>query len=918
MSQTDDLINRRRGGQENAERREFSVDRGQAIRKMRQFALEDPGFYLLELIQAAIANGGGFLNIDLFRLYRDQDDLKMWWGGRGFSQFELERLFDFLLVSDDDPGCADTILLARGVNAMMHFKPTRITISSGDGTLAGSTQVVITGDGKIKEQEVPEAVSGVRIHGERLNLSLLTPRPDQQLGDREVEMLRDKVIAPGVQVMLNGHFISDWNSAHFEQRHWETESVEIDEEDLYGRLWVSPFGGPGEFDIMTWGVKIERLERDEPSFLKLYGAVNFNRLNKTADHAKIVRDEVLDELWARLRPYADRLQSNGSTRAEVTYGIGRLDGTKFRPPELVELLRTHERVVVVRGQPSATSHAGQIARDIGRALEAPVLVVPDSERQTLEMLAGGSVEFVQPRLDDARDVQVLTGPAASAPPRPWLAEPMKVEPISAGEFVQQVCDEHRIDDAGSEQLASMLAGSGRVHIHVYSPGREPTDSQQKQTSERLQTIHATLLVCEREVFRGEYPSMFSGHELFIDLPPVSPSLLFETVFCGATDTHEPIVELAAKTGVQLARHRIEQAHERAEAALRRLSGEDVEESAESIYIDEEAIEEHRVRGVIGLPHEPVDEFAIELVEAESGRVHKLYDLAQKLRLVGQLAAYDDRVIDSKAWLEEVIVRHGEQLLDRLARRLPKIEDATERERVAATLLDFAGQKLAFHKGADGRVHWEVDNPLARRILAVPLFRGRHGVPVSPLRIIRQLCTVQNAGRDTVSINELLAEDVSVSVHRWLETYLDLSGLEKTPSDSAEAAQIVIEEPPPKELLAAVEALLMKFRPDQQDSPPLRDVRLKWMSRHEPAPDWVRVRPQPDYLQVDLDPTHPLVERAKRQATPEAMSWLLLAIYAEINTRLEPVTNDHELRFQRRVADALESDELVALLPGHLG
>jgi hypothetical protein len=913
VSDIEDLIKSRQGAQEEGERRQFSVDRGQAIRKMRQFALADPSYYLLELIQAAIANDGGFMNIDLFRLHWNQDDLKMWWSGRGFSNFELVRLFDFLLVSEDEPGCADTILLARGVNAMLHFEPARVVIASGDGTLDGSTQVVITGDGEIAEQQVPEAVDGVRIHGERLNLSLLKPGPNQTLGDREVEILRDKVIAPGVQVMLNGHFVSDWNSAHFEQRHWGTDSIEIDEDDLYGKLWVSPFGGPGEFDIMTWGVKIERLEREGAPFSKVYGAVNFNRLNKTADHAKIVRDEVLDELWARLRPYADGLkQSYRSMHGGVTYGISRPDGTKFAPPELVELIRTNDRAVVVLASEASGVHPLRRARDIGRVLDVPVLVVPENEYETLEMLAGDRLEFVEPRLDDDHDMELLTQPATSPPPRPWLVEPMKVEPISAADLASHVCEDHEVVESARIEITSVLGARGSVHMRVYSPDRG--DRAHREDLEPSQKKWVKVLVCEREVFRARYPTAFPGHELVIDLPSVSPSWLVETVISRITNEHEPIIELVAKSCVQLAQHRVEEAHHRAEAALRRLSGQDVEESQASIYIDEELIQERTVRGSIGLPRAPVGDFAIELLEANSGRVHKLRRPAGELRLVGELVAYDDRILESKAWLEEVTIEHGERLLERLVRRLPRIEDAGEREQVARALLEFAGQKLTFRRAAAGKVDWEVDGDLARRILEMPIFPGRRRIPVSPMTLIRHVCARENVGRadhssGAVVAEELLAEETPASAKRWIETYINLSSLEDAPLSSPAGTQMLTDELSPARLLVALGSLLEQLRPDVTgEEEEVRDFRVSWVSRE--TPDEMRVRVQSDHIQVHLDPEHLLVKYAMSQASPESMAWLILAIYAEINARLEPVTNDHELTFQCRVADALEGGVLT--------
>lgn len=50
-------------------------------------------------------------------------------------------------------------------------------------------------------------------------------------------------------------------------------------------------------------------------------------------------------------------------------------------------------------------------------------------------------------------------------------------------------------------------------------------------------------------------------------------------------------------------------------------------------------------------------------------------------------------------------------------------------------------------------------------------------------------------------------------------------------------------------------------------------------------------------------------RAPVEQRPQSLAWLLLAIYAEFNAVHDPVTNDHEIRFQQAVGEALANQSL---------
>ncbi|MFW6057502.1 MAG: hypothetical protein ACOC9W_01470, partial [Persicimonas sp.] len=565
MTLIDDIINRRKKGADVSERSDFTVDRARAIEKMRRFALEDPRFYLLELIQAAIANGAGYISIDLFRLRTEQDDLKMRWNGRGFSSLELSRLFDFLFISDDEPGCADTILLARGVNAMLHFRPEKITISCGDGTLEGSRRfAVFPDDSEPIELPLAETVDGIQIHADALRNSLLPPGPDQELGAREVLMLEEKCIAPKVRVMLNGRFVSDWNAAYSDQLKTGSDYVQIEEPDLYGRLWKTMGSQPRRFDLMTWGVKIEAVEHEESPFDGLSGAINYNRLTKTADHARIVRDEVLDELWARLSPYALKLQRRAG---EATYDIYDLTGQHYRPQELLELVRGAERLVVVAPTVLGGDKMRRRAAAIGDALEVPVLVAAEGPKDTLRMLAGSTCELVEPSPDEHRDLEVFTSQPASPPPRPWLTEPLNIDPVGMREFVRKLCELQRVDDDDRARVEEALGAGGEVDLRIFTPERDG------DSDSRLGGRWVSVLVCERRVWEGEVDTVFPGHRLFVELPALSPSALEQDVcvevgFRGRREIR--LLTLVAQTAVTLARRELRRASERALRALSRV------------------------------------------------------------------------------------------------------------------------------------------------------------------------------------------------------------------------------------------------------------------------------------------------------------------------------------------------------------
>lgn len=743
MNAIDDLLDKRRkaaAGDAPGERRSFSVDRARAIAKMRRFALENPQYYLLELVQAAIANDAGFIDIDLFRLRRDLDDLKFRWEGHGFTGLELTRLFDFLFMSEDEPGCADTILLARGVNAMLHFEPEVITITAGDGTLEHTYRVEVRPhEPAPRPVEVREPLTGVFIHAEQLYCSLMPPNPGQMLGDREVALLSDKCIAPEVRVMLNGRFISDWHSGYDQQLEWDSDYVEIAEDDLYGRLWKPPEHQPSFFDVMTWGVKIERVDFGGP-LAGLSGAVNFNRLNKTADHARIVRDEIFAELEARLRPYADQLRHGGEA---ATFAIRNLAGKRYGSADLVEIVREARRIVVVDPAVLREDDMLDAARRIGAALDSPILAASGDDLQTLRMLVGSSCELLVPRLGRERDVAALSAPAAPPVPARWHLARSSLEPMAVRTFVGLLAEEYELDESAENTVTEALGSTGQIVVRAYR------DDAMDEDEPGAQRRWVSLLVCDRVVWDKQLAVVLPGHHLRCHLPATSPSALDRPV--ETTGGLPTIARLCAQMAVRLARRAIDSLGRRAAEAL------EAARSATELLV-EYRVEDDGLRGVIGLSAQPSGRASVALVERLTGRVEQLEQVGEAVEVAGWLVV-DEELFGGAERIDDMLPAHVEALLERAIAAAARTDDARTRRRATKALLDFAAAHLRIERDRDGRGRWRIDDPLAERILGLPLFPTTRGVAVSGLWMVRWIC----AGEAPPA----LAEDAEPFLAPWL-------------------------------------------------------------------------------------------------------------------------------------------------------
>ncbi|MBV1861720.1 MAG: hypothetical protein KUG77_25090 [Nannocystaceae bacterium] len=307
MSSISAVIERARAGGLYTEKKRFTVARGRAIEKMRRFALADPYFYILELIQAAVANHAEYIEI-----FSEDGELTLAYIGGGLKKDDLANLFDYLFASKDRAEIGHLRELALGINAALLFKPDRVIVESGDGTLQGTTRLEMHGahDGvDIGTPQRPLTGTYIRIEGmSRGKLPKILQRI-LEVGDRprEFDVIDARCLAAPVPIILNHNSLFGFSAQRSPGMLGYRRTLSFDEGDLYGTLALTNSENPGAFDLLMWGVLIQSRAHDLVPGSSLAGIVCFDRLRKTADHSGIVDDERMAEMWARLQPYAQQL-----------------------------------------------------------------------------------------------------------------------------------------------------------------------------------------------------------------------------------------------------------------------------------------------------------------------------------------------------------------------------------------------------------------------------------------------------------------------------------------------------------------------------------------------------------------------------------------------------------------------------------
>jgi hypothetical protein len=375
---------------------------------------------------------------------------------------------------------------------------------------------------------------------------------------------------------------------------------------------------------------------------------------------------------------------------------------------------------------------------------------------------------------------------------------------------------------------------------------------------------------------------------------------------------------------------------------------------------------------LGLPEVPVENPSIAVISADNQQVFQLRQPAIEHGIVGLIKVEAGGV--EARWKEIYsAARHaGWRVLSSLTEGLAERQGDDDYERILAQLFDFAARHMRLAKRPDGTVFYENNHGLAQRILDIPLFATTRGIPVSAQRLINEFCVEQTRGGSLLeSTRIVLTDGVPQVLVDWVERHLRPENVARPPAHSAQHpavarqaadgqaadgqaadGQLAADGGGPTDARAlskALERWLREIRPDEHVKQLARDY-FRLDPDEEPSAEalskfnvrvWVvdfanqkKKRTVPSdrvyYLLQEADDEdafvyangrppvllinsqHWLTQQALLAGAGDsrAFAWLLLSAYSHINALLSPVTNDHELEFQRRVADALERGVLT--------
>jgi len=558
MTSIDQVIARSRMSGGFSERKRFTVSRRRGIEKLRKFALADPHFYVLELIQAAIANNAEYVDL---RVGRHNATLS--YIGGGLTEHELGQLFDFLFASKDRADIGHVRELALGLNAALLFAPDKIVVESGDATLAGSTRMVVMGDHDVVEVGRPEKpMAGTFISIQGMKRNKLAGKWFSGFNDnwpREYETVEERCLAAPVPIVVGDTPLFGWSSQRTPALFGYKEVLSFDEGELYGTLGLKPSFGNPEFRLLTRGVAIQSRSHVLIQGKQIGGIICFDRLRKTVDHSGIVDDERLAELWERLRPYARQLVSG---KREVSpYGATILGQNEpLLPAQLRALVRGSEVVVAVPSNTDVNTPEGRRAAGVGHALAAPVVCMEADQTRILPVLAGGSLGIVRPALDSDHDLTLYRSAPAEPPPRPWLASPLDVPSLPTAKLASrlQATGQQTREERGRAHALANRLGTGDIEATVYTPA---------EGGGQHSGLAVEVLTTDRQVWRGVVPSAHAGHVLVVSLPHTPPSVLREPI--DDAPGAPTVVEEVARAIAEHASATLATAFERAVADLER-------------------------------------------------------------------------------------------------------------------------------------------------------------------------------------------------------------------------------------------------------------------------------------------------------------------------------------------------------------
>ena len=124
----DDLISELRGGGDSVQSGSFTLDSKKAEAKLKNFRLANPAFYILKVVQSAVASGAGRIAVDC-----GPTSVELLHDGEPPAGEMLEGLLGFVLDESGRPEVRAIKHLATGVHASLAVEPRVIRVQVWDG-----------------------------------------------------------------------------------------------------------------------------------------------------------------------------------------------------------------------------------------------------------------------------------------------------------------------------------------------------------------------------------------------------------------------------------------------------------------------------------------------------------------------------------------------------------------------------------------------------------------------------------------------------------------------------------------------------------------------------------------------------------------------------------------------------------------
>src|SRR5690606_8108561 len=124
-------------------------------------------------------------------------------------------------------------------------EPDEILLESGDGTLEGTTRILIRGkEGVVRVGKPDEALNGTFLVAKGLKRAKVAGRSAlQQIGDplqpREYTAIEERCIVAPVPVIVNGKPVFGYSRQRTPQLFGYARSFSFDEGDLYGTIGIA-------------------------------------------------------------------------------------------------------------------------------------------------------------------------------------------------------------------------------------------------------------------------------------------------------------------------------------------------------------------------------------------------------------------------------------------------------------------------------------------------------------------------------------------------------------------------------------------------------------------------------------------------------------------------------------------------------